>query len=44
MEMGVLVHPQLCDLCGAALPGAFSSEKNTPLNKKHYVLGFSNDF
>ena len=27
--MGVLVHPQLCDLCGAALPGAFFSQKNT---------------
>ena len=35
MEMGVLVHPQLCDLCGAALPGAFFSQKNTPLKKKH---------
>ena len=35
MEMGVLVHPQLCDLCGASLPGAFFSQKNTPLKKKH---------
>ena len=35
LEMGVLVHPQLCDLCGAALPGAFFSQKNTPLKKKH---------
>ena len=34
LEMVVLVHPQLCDLCGAALPGFFLSE-NTPLKKKH---------
>ena len=44
MEMGVLVHPQLCDLCGAALPGAFFSQKNNPFKKKHDLLLFVNDF
>ena len=38
MEMGVLVHPQLGLLCGAALPGAFFSQKNTPLKKKTLFL------
>ena len=33
--MEVLVHPQLGLLCGAALPGAFFLQKNTPLEKKH---------
>ena len=35
LEMGVLVDPQLCDLCGASLPGAFFCQKNTPCKKKH---------
>ena len=33
MEMGVLVHPQLGLRFGAALPGAFFSEKNTTFVK-----------
>ena len=37
MEMGVLVHPQLCDLCGAALPGAFFLRK-TPLSRKNMIF------
>ena len=38
MEMVVLVHPQLCDLCGAALPGAFFSQKNIPLSTKNMIF------
>ena len=33
MEMGVLVHPQLGLRFGAALPGAFFSQKNSTLTK-----------
>ena len=33
--MGVLVHPQLGLLCGAALPGSFFSQKNTPFQKNN---------
>ena len=35
--MVVLVHPQLCDLCGAALPGAFFAEKH-PFEEKNMIL------
>ena len=35
LEMGVLVHPQLGVRFGAALPGAFASEKNSTFEKKH---------
>ena len=38
LEMGGLVHPQFGLLCGAALPGAFFSQNNTPFKKKHYLL------
>ena len=31
--MVVLVHPQLCDLCGAALPGAFFLRKTNLFRK-----------
>ena len=33
MEMGVLVHPQLGLRFGAALPGAFFSQKNSTFEK-----------
>ena len=36
--MVVLVHPQLCDLCGAALPGAFFSLRKTFLFKKNMIF------
>ena len=39
MEMGVLVHPQLGLRFGAALPGAFFSEKNNT-KKKHKNMMF----
>ena len=38
MEMGVLVHPQLGLRFGAALPGAFFSEKNTTFAKKNMIF------
>ena len=41
MEMGVLVHPQLGLLCGAALPGAFFPGKTGPwcfCNLKQFFL------
>ena len=38
MDMGVLVHPQLGLRFGAALPGAFFSEKNTTFAKKNDFL------
>ena len=33
--IGVLVHPQLGLRFGAALPGAFFSQKNSTSEKKH---------
>ena len=44
MEMGVLVHPQLGLRFGAALPGAFFSQKNSTFRKKHAFCDLSNDF
>ena len=44
LKMGVLVPPQLGPRYGAALPGAFFSQKNITFKKKHDFLGFSNDF
>ena len=41
MEMGVLVHPQLGLRFGAALPGAFFSEKNITLSKNMIFYDFS---
>ena len=38
MEMGVLVHPQLGLRFGAALPGAFFSQKNSTFEKKTRFL------
>ena len=35
MEFGVLVDPQLGLRFGAALPGAFFSQKNNTFNKNH---------
>ena len=35
LKMGVLVHPQLSLLCGAALPGALFSLKNMTFQNKH---------
>ena len=35
LEIGVLGHPQLGLRFGAALPGAFFSEKNSTFKKKH---------
>ena len=37
LEMGVLVDPQLCDLCGASLPGFFFLRK-TPLFRKNLIF------
>ena len=37
MQMGVLVHPQLGLLCGAALP-VFFSQKNTHFNKTYLCI------
>ena len=41
LEMGVLVHPQLGLRFGAALPGAFFSEKNSTVLNKNMIF---NDF
>ena len=41
MEMGVLVHPQLGLRFGAALPGAFFSQKNSTFVKKLIFDDFS---
>ena len=43
MKMGVLVHPQLGLRFGAALPGAFFSQKNSTLEEKtHFFMIFKN--
>ena len=38
MEMGVLVHTQLGLRFGAALPGAFFSQKNSTFDKKNMIF------
>ena len=38
MEIGVLVHPQLGLRFGAALPGAFFSQKNNTFAKKKNMI------
>ena len=40
LKMGVLVHPQLGLLCGAALPGAFFAEKHNFYEKHITVMIF----
>ena len=40
METGVLVHPQLGLLFGAALPGAFFSEKSSTFEKNLIFYDF----
>ena len=40
LEMGGLVHPQSGLLCGAALPGAFFSEKHDLREKTLFLIDF----